>query len=62
MKTNSKKAIVSLIVIILIALIPLGAAAPSGISESTVVEAARSCKELNPFTEAMIYRALIVLT
>ena len=38
MKTNNQKAIVSLIVVILIAFIPIGAAAPAEISESTVVE------------------------
>jgi hypothetical protein len=42
MKTNTQKAIVSLIVVIIIAFIPLGAAAPAGITESAVVEAAKS--------------------
>jgi cell wall-associated NlpC family hydrolase len=42
METNKQKAIVSFIVVILIACIPLGAAAPVGISESVVVEAAKS--------------------
>jgi cell wall-associated NlpC family hydrolase len=42
MKTNKQKAIVSLIVVILIAFIPLVAAAPVGISASAVVEAAKS--------------------
>ena len=42
METNKQKAIVSLIVIILIACIPLGVAAPIGISESAVVETAKS--------------------
>ena len=41
MKTNKQKALVTLIVAILIAFIPLGAAAPVGISESAVVEAAK---------------------
>ena len=41
MKTNNQKAIVSLIVVILIAFVPLGVAAPVGISESAVVEAAK---------------------
>ena len=42
MKTNKQKVIVSLIVVIIIAFIPLGTAAPAGISESAVVEAAKS--------------------
>jgi len=42
MEINKQKAIVSLIVIILIACISLGVAAPIGISESAVVEAAKS--------------------
>ena len=42
MKTNKQKAIVSLIVVIIIAFIPLGAAAPAGTSESAVLEAAKS--------------------
>ena len=42
MKTNTQKAMVSLIVVIIIAFIPLGAAAPAGITESAVVEAAKS--------------------
>lgn len=42
METNKQKAIVLFIVIILIACISLGVAAPIGISESAVVEAAKS--------------------
>ncbi len=42
MKVNKQKLIAILLVAILIALIPLVAAAPSGTSESTVVEAAKS--------------------
>jgi PGF-pre-PGF domain-containing protein len=42
MKINKQKLIAILLVAILIALIPLVAAAPSGTSESTVVEAAKS--------------------
>ena len=42
MGTKKQKAIVLFIVIILIACIPLGLAAPVGISESAVVEAAKS--------------------
>jgi hypothetical protein len=42
MEINKQKAIVSLIVIILIVCIPLGVAVPIGISESAVVEAAKS--------------------
>ncbi len=42
MKTNKQKASITIIVVILIAFIPLGAAAPVGISESAVVEAAKN--------------------
>jgi len=42
MEINNQKAIVLFIVIILIVCIPLGLAAPVGISESAVVEAAKS--------------------
>ena len=42
MEPNKQKAIVIFIVVILIACIPLGVAAPVGISESAVVEAAKS--------------------
>src|SRR5271157_1659646 len=42
METNKQKAIVLLIVVILIACIPLGVAAPIVISESAVVETAKS--------------------
>lgn len=42
MNTNKQKVTVSLIVVILTAFIPLGAAAPVGISESAVVEAAKN--------------------
>ena len=41
MEPNKQKTIVIFIVVILIACIPLGAAAPVGISESAVVEAAK---------------------
>jgi len=42
MKTNKQKAIVAFLVVILIAFIPLGAAAPVGTSENATVEAANS--------------------
>ena len=42
MKRNKQKAIAILFVAILVALIPLGAAAPSGSSESATVKAAQS--------------------
>ena len=42
METNKQKAFVTLIVVILIAFIPLGTAAPVGISESAVVETAKN--------------------
>ena len=42
MKTNKQKVIVTFLVVILIAFIPLAAAAPVGTSESAVVEAANS--------------------
>jgi cell wall-associated NlpC family hydrolase len=41
MGINKQKVLVSFIVVILIARIPLGAAAPVGISESVVVKAAK---------------------
>ena len=42
MKTNKRVAIAALLIVILIAFIPLGAAAPIGTSESATIKAAKS--------------------
>jgi hypothetical protein len=62
MKTNNQKAIVSLIVVILIASIPLVAAAPVGISAPAVVEAAKSWIGVESVHGANNRSGLIVLT